>query len=134
MVKQFIFLLSVIFIAGCMSAGSHLKSVNSDESDKVTVGKVQREIKVGMSSAEVVETLGSPNIVTTDEKRREVWVYDKISQEVSYSKSDGYATLILLGVSGSTGASSSSQKTLTIIIKFDEENKVRDFAYHSSSF
>lgn len=134
MVKKFIFLLSVFFVAGCMSASSHLQSVKNDDADKLTVGKVQREIKVGMSSAEVAETLGSPNIVTTDEQRREVWIYDKISQEVSYSKSDGYATLILLGVSDSTGASSSSQKTLTIIVKFDEEHKVRDFAYHSSSF
>ena len=34
----------------------------------------------------------------------------------------------------STGAASTSQKTLTVIIKFDEAKKVRDFAYHTSSF
>jgi hypothetical protein len=32
------------------------------------------------------------------------------------------------------GASSSTQRTLTIVIKFDEGNKVRDFAYRQSSF
>ena len=32
-----------------------------------TVGVVQKEIKVGMSGAQVAEVLGSPNVVTTDE-------------------------------------------------------------------
>ena len=36
--------------------------------------------------------------------------------------------------SKSAGASSTTQRTLTIIIKFDEENKVRDFAYRQSTF
>ena len=31
-------------------------------------------------------------------------------------------------------ARSTSQRTLTIIIKFDDKNRVRDFAYRSSSF
>jgi hypothetical protein len=29
---------------------------------------------------------------------------------------------------------SSTQRTLTIIVKFDENNRVRDFAYRSSAF
>jgi len=32
------------------------------------------------------------------------------------------------------GGASKSQRTLTIIIKFDEDEKVRDFAYHTSRF
>jgi len=94
------------------------------------VGVVQKEIKIGMPSSDVVLVLGSPNIVTTDDQRREQWVYDKVSSTVSASTSGVY--LIFAGVSA--GASSSSQKTLTIIIKFDKEGKVRDFAYHNSKF
>ena len=37
-------------------------------------------------------------------------------------------------VGRSTGAASTSQRTLTVIIKFDGAKKVRDFAYHTSSF
>ena len=33
------------------------------EADKLTVGTVQREIRVGMSGAQVAEVLGSPNVV-----------------------------------------------------------------------
>ena len=49
--------------------------------DRLTVGKVQGEVKVGMPASQVAELLGSPNIVTTDEKRREVWIYDKVSTD-----------------------------------------------------
>lgn len=90
-----------------------------------------------MSGAEVAQVLGSPNIVTTDEQRRESWVYDKISTERVYSQSSGGAgfipALIIAGGS-SAGASSTSQRTFTVIIKFDADRKVRDYAYHTSRF
>ncbi len=126
--------LSFLFLSGCSTASSHLKSVKSDAADRITVGKVQREIRIGMPSSQVIEVLGSPNIVSTDENRLEVWVYDKIATDVSYSNSDGGVWLIFGAVSGSSGAASTSQRTLTIVIKFDADKKVRDFAYHSSSF
>ena len=94
--------------------------------------KVQREIKVGMPSAAVAEILGSPNVVTTDEKRREVWVYDKIASERIASSSA--SSIFLFFGDQNQGASSSSQRTLTIVIKFDESSMVRDFAYHNSRF
>ncbi|RKY23277.1 MAG: hypothetical protein DRP62_06245 [Planctomycetota bacterium] len=120
----------MVWSIGC-SADYHAGKVQKGlQGDKMTVGTVQREIKVGMSSAEVAEALGSPNIVTTDEQRREVWVYDKIATDVAASK--GYWTLLLLGQEA--GSASKSQRTLTIIIKFDEDKKVRDFAYHTSRF
>ena len=120
----------LLFFVGC-SADYHADKVNKGlTGDQLTVGTVQQQIKIGMSGAEVAEALGSPNVVTTDEKRREVWVYDKFAKDVAASQ--GYWTILLAGQSA--GAASSSQKTLTIIIKFDEEKKVRDFAYHTSRF
>jgi len=101
----------------------------------MTVGKVQKEIRVGMSGAEVAQVLGSPNIVSTDEERREVWIYDKIATDRAYSSSSGGVNALILGFGGSSaGASSTSQRTLTVIIKFDKSGKVRDFAYHTSRF
>jgi len=117
-----------------MTAGEHRQAVQDDSGDRVTVGSVQKEIRVGMSSVRVAEVLGSPNIVTTDEERREVWIYDKFSTDVVVSETGGYGTLILLGASGSSGARSTTQRTLTVIIKFDKDKKVRDFAYRTSRF
>jgi outer membrane protein assembly factor BamE (lipoprotein component of BamABCDE complex) len=100
----------------------------------LTVGKVQGEIKVGMSAAEVVEILGSPNIVTTDEKRREHWIYDKVSSErVDTSNSVG-GGIIIFGGSSAQRQSSRTQRTLTIIIKYDENKMVRDYSYNYSQF
>ena len=39
-----------------------------------------------------------------------------------------------LNGTSSRQSESSSQKTLTVIIKFDEDGLVRDYAYHTSRF
>ena len=102
--------------------------------DRLTVGKVQGEIKVGMPASQVAEILGSPNIITTDEKRREVWMYDKVSTDRVDTSSSSYASIIILGSNTKDSSSSQRQRTLTIIIKYDEEKKVRDFAYNYTQF
>ena len=122
-----------LLLGGCHTAQQHSADVNQ-AGDRLTVGTVQKEIRVGMTGAEVAAALGSPNIVTTDDNRREVWIYDKMATTTAYSRSEGGATILVLGVGGSAGAQSTSQRTLTVIIKFDENKKVRDFAYHASSF
>lgn len=139
-------LLTSISLFGCASAQDHRAAVQEPVGDELTVGKVQKEIRVGMSGAEVASTLGSPNIVSTDENRREVWIYDKVSTDYAYSGSSGGVSALILGwgssvgglgggsYSSSAGAASRTQKTLTIIIKFDERGSVRDFAYHQSKF
>ena len=139
-----------MIISGCMSASQHRSAVQDNSADRLTVGTVQREIRVGMSGADVAAVLGSPNIVSSDEERREVWIYDKIATDTIYSSSSGGINTLILGGgilgtvpigggvgaggSRSAGASSTSQRTLTIIIKFDNDKKVRDFAYHTSRF
>ena len=138
--------LLTVFLGGCMSAAQHRQAVQDNTGERVTVGTVQKEIHVGMSGAEVAAALGSPNIVSTDEQRREVWIYDKVATDYAYSSSSGGISALILGwgsqvaggvapgYSASSGAASQTQRTLTIIIKFDKEGKVRDFAYHTSKF
>ena len=125
---------AVLALTGCMSAQEHAADVQQNDADRLTVGTVQREIRVGMSGAEVIAALGSPNVVTTDEERREVWVYDKIATDKARSTSSGGAWILVLWVNSSASASSTSQRTLTVIVKFDQSGKVRDFAYHTSRF
>ncbi len=132
--KKVMILLLAVALSGCASASSLRNDVQDNGKNSLTVGKVQRDIKLGMTSAQVAETLGSPNMVTTDEERREVWVYDKIASDVTASQSGGYWTLILFGAGRDSAAASTTQRTLTIVIKFDKEGKVRDFAYNSSKF
>lgn len=128
-----IWVLSLFGALGCSTAKSHRADVrNTDE--KISVATVQKEIRIGMSGAEVVNALGSPNMITTDSQRHETWVYDKVSTENVVSSSSGGLWILLAGVNGSTGASTSTQRTLTIIIKFDGDGKVCDYSYRQSSF
>jgi hypothetical protein len=142
-------LVCAVALLGCSTANEHLQAVQADDAGRLSAGKVQREIRLGMTSAEVAEALGVPNVVATDESRREVWVYDRLATEHAYSTSSGGVTaLILAGFTGSVaggggllpnffnsaGASSTSQRALTVIVKFTEEHRVRDFAYRQSSF
>ena len=149
-VRGLIIITMVLTLTGCMSAHQHYEQTHGAQERQMTVGIVQKEIKKGMSAANVAEVLGSPNIVTTDGEGREVWVYDKISTDVTYSNdSGGLGAILLIGsasggtaggglgsgsYSRSAGAQSKTQRTLTVVIKFDEQKKVRDFAYHASRF
>lgn len=147
----FLSMLTVISTSiGCMSAKQHYRKTHGPKEKEMTVGTVQKEIRKGMSAADVATVLGSPNIVTTDSANREVWVYDKISTDVSYSKDTTGAGLKLLiaginnGLFGvgqgsgdynrSAGAQSKTQRTLTVVIKYNEQKQVRDFFYHTSRF
>ena len=137
-------------LAGCTAADHRAKideaRTIANEHDQLSVGSVQRHVRVGISSVDVLEALGSPNIVSTDAQRREVWVYDRVASERVHSESSGG---ILGGIGGgngdagagvggllrkSSGASYRSQRTLTVVVRFDEDNLVRDFSYRTSRF
>jgi len=137
--------------AGCQTGGTHASRLHSERERRMTVGVVQREIRKGMSQAAVAEALGSPNIVTRDGEGSETWIYDKIATEASYSTDSGGvsggigaggapsgSSLVLGGVGGAyrgaSGAAATTQRTLTVIIKFSEAGLVDSFSYHSSRF
>src|SRR5258708_19262565 len=83
-------------LVGCMGAQEHHARVVNTDTDRVTVGTVQREIKVGMPGADVIAALGSPNVVTSDELRRDNWLYDKISTDTVESRSSAGASILIL--------------------------------------
>jgi outer membrane protein assembly factor BamE (lipoprotein component of BamABCDE complex) len=142
-------LLTLIFVGGCMTAAEQ-ESLRASKEREMTLGLAQKEIRVGMSQADVATALGSPNIVSKDSEGNESWIYDKIATEVSYSRESGEISaggggggLVgswLLALSGqaryskSTGGATQTQKTLTIVIKFDENSLVKTLSYHSSKF
>lgn len=139
-------MMTTVSLGGCISATEHQADVSDGGPQALTAGRVQREIHVGMSGSEVASILGSPNIVSTDIERREVWIYDRISTVSAYSTSRGSISALVLGGGGDlgagglggagvrSGARSTSQKILTVVIKFSDEGRVRDFSYHASRF
>jgi outer membrane protein assembly factor BamE (lipoprotein component of BamABCDE complex) len=124
--------------------------VSPIQEQQMTLGLVQRDIKVGTSQADVAEILGSPNIVTQDADGYETWIYDKVSSVTSYSSSGfgvgiggfggGFGSngvgggLLNAGYNKNGGIAQSKQRTLTVVLKFDENHNVISFSYHMSSF
>jgi len=98
-----------------------------------------------MSQADVAKALGSPNMVTKDKDGIETWIYDKVSTDYAYSTSSGGISSLILGWGGSvaggvggssqrsSGTSSRTQRTLTIIIKF-ADSVVKEFTYNATLF
>lgn len=139
-------------LMGCRSVENHAQDIAaaSAADRNLTVGVVQSQIRVGMTQADVASILGSPNIVSREQGNKEAWIYDKIATEAYYSTSEGGAgieagagglagkALILGGVGANyserTGSHAQTQKTLTVIIKFDASQRVEGFTYHSSKF
>lgn len=146
----FAFFLFISLWSGCISGANHQRELHSTQEREMTVGIVQKEIHIGMSQADVAAALGSPNIVTKDSEGKETWIYDKIATEASYSQSSGGVgggvgggglpgTALILGVitgnySKEAGAASTTQKTLTVLIKYGKNNLVESFSYHASKF
>lgn len=121
-------IITIPFLSSCSTTDYNLNE------EKMTVAKAQTEIKIGMPSSAVIEVLGSPNMVTTDTERRETWVYDKVSTNVQSSSSKSGVWLLLFTAGNHDFKASSNQRTLTIIVKFDKNGLVRDFAYRTSTF
>jgi outer membrane protein assembly factor BamE (lipoprotein component of BamABCDE complex) len=119
---------------GCSRASTHADRLHSAHEREMTLGLVQKEIRSGMSQADVAIALGSPNIVTKDQEGHETWIYDKIASEVSYSQDNGGVWLLLAGYHKEAGAKGSTQKTLTVVVKFNPESQVEKVSYNSSRF
>lgn len=103
------------------------------ETTRLELGNVQREICEGMSQGQVAVALGSPNIVTADKDKKETWIYDKVSSEVRQSSTSGFILFCQTGVDY-VSRRDVSQKTLTVVLKFDENKMVERISYHSSKF
>jgi outer membrane protein assembly factor BamE (lipoprotein component of BamABCDE complex) len=146
--RKFTLLSLLVFISGCISTAE--QAARDSREQEMTLGLAQKEIRVGMSQADVAAALGSPNIVSKDSEGNESWIYDKIATQVSYARDSGgisaggtgitAVSSWLLGLSGraqyskATGTQTQTQKTLTVVIKFDENSLVKNLSYHSSKF
>lgn len=117
-------LLGVIFIGGCAS-------VQPVQSSNLTPGMAKTTIIKGKTTQnEILTVFGAPNIVTKNKSGNEVWTYDKMSVETGAS--EVYGTAIVVGGVGVRG--SSTERSFTLMIEFDENDVVKDYSYRSSAF
>ncbi len=102
---------------------------------ELTHGNVQLNLKVGVTSqTQVLEVFGAPNITSIDGSGQEVWTYQRAATVAQSSSSDGYWTILLAGGSRSASGFEQTQRTMTLIIKFNDKKVVSDFRSRSSEF
>lgn len=113
---------------------------------ELTLGLVQREVQEGDLEADVLEALGSPNLVTVDADGHEVWVYDRVATERTVSADGGALGGVVSGTAGTGGGvvagygsrerrhESTSQKTLTVVIRMGKDSRVASVRVHATRF
>ncbi len=127
--KTILALLFVGVVTGC--------TPQSDIINKTTLtqGAIRMTVKVGQTTkTEVIEKLGSPNITSLDAQGHEVWTYQKHATTSKSNRSESFRFFIIFGRSSSNSGFESTQRTFTLIIKFNEKGIVKDFRSQSSSF
>jgi len=129
----------------------------SETPNRLSYGAITTSVKKDTTTqAELVDLFGGPNIATLDSDGTETWVYEKTASETTTTTNrqavttqaerlDVYFGLGLLRkgtVRKGTGATQSSGdttvshsiKTLTVIIKFNQNKTVKDFSARASYF
>jgi outer membrane protein assembly factor BamE (lipoprotein component of BamABCDE complex) len=104
---------------------------NSD----LTHGNVQLNLHVGETTqTQVLEAFGAPNITSIDGSNQEVWTYQRQATVAQSSSASNYWTIVLGGGSAKASGFEQTQRTMTLIIKFDPNKVVADFRSRSSEF
>jgi outer membrane protein assembly factor BamE (lipoprotein component of BamABCDE complex) len=129
MIKVILLLPIILLFTACQTT-----EIASPSHNPYTHGNVQLTLRKGTTQAEVLEKFGSPNIATIDGDGHEVWTYQKHATLAKSKTSDSYGTIILFGGSSRSSGFESSSRTMTLIIKFDENKTIKDFKSMSSSF
>jgi hypothetical protein len=103
---------------------------------------------------QILEDFGGPNISTTDADGSEVWVYERsVTQTDVATQSKEFQGAVNLGVSfgfphfGATGggsagttktsgqsSASAGTRTLTVIVKFNQDKTVKDYSVRATTF
>ena len=124
-------LVALLLVVGCSNAPRETTS-------KLTLGLAQSTVTKGANQSEIIKVLGAPNIISKDKSGNETWTYDRISRDAQSNSRAGAGFGALFGWVFAGGSSSSSSnmsnKSLTVIITFDDNKNVIDYAYQSLEF
>lgn len=126
-----------VFVSGCATSKASYQRSN------LTFGMVKKNLVKGQTTqAEIINLFGAPNIMTKNKSGEEVWTYDKISVSASEAAGSigggigGVGTSVIgggvAGLGGST--SSTSSRSMTLSITFDDKDIVKDYAVMMQEF
>jgi hypothetical protein len=150
-----IFFALIIISSSCVKAKAPMLPHSNQQKSNLTSGMVKKYVKVGTATQnEILKVFGAPNIITRDRNGNEVWTYDKqsmaSSSEIAAWNAGGKGAAMAGGLAGdavvggggvlggSAGKSSSagqvSSTTFTLMVSFDENEKVIDYRMRATQF
>lgn len=134
-IRRIFYLLTLITFASMIGCAYKAAPPYNDARSPLTHGNVQLTLKRGVTTQQdVLDAFGPPNIMTRNASENEVWTYQKHATVTKSKSSDVYGTIILFGGSSGSSGFEQSSRTMTLVIKFDKNNKVMDFKSMTTSF
>lgn len=125
-------IVALLFGTGCS------QSSNST----LSPGMAKKHIEIGKTTqAEVVETFGTPNIITK-KSDYEMWVWDKVSSKTTSAAfgaggiggGGGHSGIGGGGLAGGVSSTERSETTMMLIVYFDSNDVVRDYKLSQTKF
>lgn len=119
--ERLVVVIGLIILSGCQ-APLALIPARQQDTQKITLGAAQKSLVKGTSASDVIEVMGSPNIVTLNIEGSETWVYDKIATESEFAEGR------------SSGVVVTSTRALIVIIRFNTKKVIEDVKYRQTSY
>jgi|GEM_PF-2267548 len=160
--SQKVLLLTAAVIGAGLLAGcsTKLSPEPFDSNTRLTAGQVRNTVQVGKTTRlEIFKSLGTPNVVSMESGKGEVWTYDQIKVRRTAQGYDAGAYFLTgfafgsgfdprrshlspghgigaAGVSanGSVGTDTTAVQTATLVIRFDANDKVQSYKMLVTSF
>jgi hypothetical protein len=118
------------------------------QAEGISLGLVRKELKIGTSTQEdVIRRFGSPtNIVMSGSGKGEIWIYDQIRTEAITQLSSQQSSAAIGAGGGSIGVAAgtrnansksfttSTVRTLTVILDFDPTGKLVDISARQGGY
>lgn len=132
--KTLSLIVAALLVTGCATTGQ------KKQQSAINQKNAKELLLPGTPQSKVLEAFGSPNTLSTDESKREVWGYLKDASQHDGSGIGGslyqgglaYFTGGWVNMDGSS--SSRSTQSSTLIVYFDKNKKVRHYTFRSEVF
>jgi len=123
--------MTLVLLLACLTVLSTGCQESRTQGSNLTPGMAKTKITNGVTTqSEILEVFGAPNIITKNKSGNEVWTYDKVAMDKS--NKEGYWTILAAGES--SGNQTTSTKTFTLMLEFDDDDIVKDNSYRASQF
>ena len=133
--KGLLVALWLVVVSGC-STTQYGASAPSYASFTDAAESAERRVVLGMGATNIAAVLGSPSMIAGHENDETTWTYDGISSDVAYARNGNAIVGVIFDRSFDNSivrkAEYSLQPTMTVVIRFNQYDRVRDFSYYTS--